>query len=95
MFQSAHHTHSLQHFAKDHVFAVQVRSSHCRNEELGAICVLPSIRHTQQSRSLMLESKNSEFINCYIWFGTVLFILKEDHIVPPTTIYNSQGNSYL
>lgn len=35
----AHHVHAVDHFTKDDVLVIEMRQGHCRDEELGAVCV--------------------------------------------------------
>jgi len=64
-FNRLHDIHTLRHPTKHHMFAIQPRRLHRRQEELGSIGIGSRIRHGQDSRSrvLQVEVLVSEFLS--------------------------------
>lgn len=52
-----HHVESINHLAKNRVTTIQPRRVNSANEELGSIGVRSSVRHAQNTLSLVLEVK--------------------------------------
>lgn len=52
------YVHALDHMSEDCVLAVQMRSRTKRDEELGTVRVLASVRHAQSSLALMLQRRH-------------------------------------
>lgn len=48
---------TLDHLAEYRVFSVQMRSWHCRNEELRAVCVGTCVGHGEEVGAVVLEGE--------------------------------------